>query len=83
MINIQVLFFASAREAAGGVGQMVLSVPDCCDTNQLRQVLASNYPGLAQMVLDEESITLALNEEYVAAGRDLDRALTSAGIIRK
>ena len=70
-MNMRVLFFARAREAAGGANEIILFVPDKCDTNQLRQVLASKYPGLAQMVLDEDSITLALNEEYVAAGQVL------------
>jgi len=33
-----------------------------------RRVLADKYPKLSSLVLDEESLTLALNEEYVPAG---------------
>jgi len=36
-----------------------------------RQILAQKYPKLAPMVLDEESLTLALNEEYVPTGQVL------------
>ena len=44
-------------------------------TNQIyhiyRTKLASLYPKLATMVLDEENLTLALNEEYVPMGEVL------------
>jgi molybdopterin converting factor small subunit len=30
--------------------------------------LATKYPSLADTVLDEDSLTLALNEEYVQTG---------------
>lgn len=30
--------------------------------------MAEKYPNLASMVLDEESLILALNEEYVPSG---------------
>ena len=33
-----------------------------------RTTLAERYPKLAPLVLDEDNITLALNEEYVPAG---------------
>ena len=33
-----------------------------------RQRLADLYPKLANLVLDEENLTLALNEEYVPMG---------------
>ena len=36
-----------------------------------RTKLASLYPKLATMVLDEENLTLALNEEYVPMGEVL------------
>ena len=38
------------------------------DTTALRNTLADRYPKLAPLVLDEESITLALNEEYLTPG---------------
>ena len=31
--------------------------------------MANKYPKLAEFILDEESLTLALNEEYVPAGQ--------------
>ena len=38
------------------------------NTTTLRSKLATLYPKLASLVLDEENITLALNEEYVPFG---------------
>ncbi|KAL7542771.1 hypothetical protein ACHAXR_012076 [Thalassiosira sp. AJA248-18] len=38
------------------------------DTKVLRIKLASLYPKLANLVQDEENLTLALNEEYVPMG---------------
>jgi molybdopterin converting factor subunit 1 len=71
-ITIHILLFASAREAAGNVGAMNLQVgSNDCDTSKLRRILADRFPKLATMVLDEDSITLALNEEYVQAGQVL------------
>lgn len=32
--------------------------------------MAEKYPNLATMVLDEDSLTLALNEEYVPYGEE-------------
>ena len=34
--------------------------------------MADKYPNLASTVMDEESLTLALNEEYVPSGEVLD-----------
>jgi len=65
--TIEVLFFASAREAVGR-SKIDLEVETDCDTLKLRRILADRYPRLASMVLDEESLTLALNEEYVQQG---------------
>jgi molybdopterin converting factor subunit 1 len=71
--HITVLFFASAREAAGGVSKIDLEIMDNCNnTSNLRTILAERYPKLAAMVLDEDSLTLALNEEYVASGQVID-----------
>ena len=71
MPQIKVLFFASAREAAGGAGRIDLNIPDDCDPDQVRKILAEKYPGLSTMVMDQDSITLALNEEYVSADQKL------------
>ena len=71
-VQIKVLFFASAREAIGGTAELQLELPaDAATTATLRQRLAKDYPRLSSMVLDEDSITLALNEEYVDAGQVL------------
>jgi molybdopterin converting factor subunit 1 len=71
-VKIQVLFFASAREAAGGVSGTELELPSNeATTMGVRKKLAQLYPALATMVQDEDNITLALNEEYVPAGQVL------------
>jgi molybdopterin converting factor subunit 1 len=71
-VTIKVLFFASAREAAGDISSADMEVPcDSADTAALRKKLAETYPALSKMVLDEENVTLALNEEYVTAGQVL------------
>eukprot|EP00934_Nitzschia_sp_Nitz4_P001162 Nitzschia sp. Nitz4//scaffold255_size41878//40719//41015//NITZ4_007414-RA/size41878-processed-gene-0.26-mRNA-1//-1//CDS//3329544398//1162//frame0 len=71
-ISIQVLFFASAREAAGNVSSTTLTMPQASATTEsLRQQLADTYPGLASMVMDQDNLTLALNEEYVTSGQVL------------
>jgi molybdopterin converting factor subunit 1 len=72
-VSIQVLFFASAREAVGNnVSRIDLQVDGSkANTLDLRKRLAELYPKLATMVLDEDSLTLALNEEYVLPGQIL------------
>ena len=72
-IRIKVLFFASAREAAGNTRQTEVGFPtgSVADTATLRQILAERYPPLAGAVLNEQSVTLALNEEYVPPGQVL------------
>jgi molybdopterin converting factor subunit 1 len=70
-ITIKVLFFASAREAAGDVSSADLELDAGADTASLRNRLAELYPKLAPLVLDEDNVTLALNEEYVAGGQVL------------
>lgn len=82
-VKVKVLFFASSREAAGcsstdisvtresssgGNDDTSSSSPSTAD---LRRILAETYPKLAPLVMDEGSITLALNEEYVPAGEVL------------
>lgn len=46
-------------------------IPKSPNTNTIRYTLAKLYPNLSSLVLDEESITLALNEEYVSYGEVL------------
>jgi molybdopterin converting factor subunit 1 len=70
-IQVQVLFFASAREAAGNISSVELDLESEANTAVLRKKLAEMYPKLASMVLDEENLTLALNEEYVSSGQTL------------
>lgn len=72
VVTIQVLFFASAKEAAGGVSQVELAL-DAHDatTADVRNRLAALYPRLADLVLDERSITFAVNEEYLAPNQVL------------
>lgn len=68
VITIKVLFFASAREAAGNISETTIQLEDASTTTTttgIRHALANLYPGLADMVLDETNLTLALNEEYV------------------
>ena len=71
-ITINVLFFASAREAAGNISNTTLELTkEESTTAGLRNKLADKYPGLASMVKDEDNLTLALNEEYVTSGQVL------------
>jgi len=71
-IRITILFFASAREAADNTPQIELDVPKGCDATTLRKLLSDKYPKLAPMVMDEESMTLALNEEYVLPNQTIE-----------
>jgi molybdopterin converting factor small subunit len=75
MTTIQVLLFASARESAGGIAKLDLTLPatttsdePTTTTTTVREALAARFPTLAPLVLDDESITLAVNEEYVPIG---------------
>ena len=72
MVRIKILFFASAREAAGDISEasIILSSEDA-NTSGIRNKLAALYPRLAELVKDEDNITLALNEEYVARGQNV------------
>lgn len=64
-IEVKVLLFASAREAAGNISETSLSLDEGATTTIFRRVMAEKYPGLSSLVLDEDSLTLALNEEYI------------------
>ncbi|KAL7461683.1 hypothetical protein ACHAXS_002098 [Conticribra weissflogii] len=69
LVTVKILFFASARDAAGGMTSADVEMESvAADTSHLREKLAELYPQLASLVLDEENITLALNEEYVPMG---------------
>jgi molybdopterin converting factor subunit 1 len=71
IITVDVLFFASAREAAGNISSTLLEFDASADTASLRKRLAELYPKLSDMILDEDNLTLALNEEYVESGNVL------------
>ena len=76
VVRIQVLFFASARQAANDTSQIEICIKKAdeqpADTHTLRGILAERYPKLAAIVLDDKaSVTLALNEEYVPPGQVL------------
>eukprot|EP00588_Corethron_pennatum_P015484 CAMPEP_0194266700 /NCGR_PEP_ID=MMETSP0169-20130528/1523_1 /TAXON_ID=218684 /ORGANISM="Corethron pennatum, Strain L29A3" /LENGTH=93 /DNA_ID=CAMNT_0039007445 /DNA_START=151 /DNA_END=432 /DNA_ORIENTATION=+ len=62
-----ILLFASARDAVGGVSTVKCTLPGGSEatTTALREVLASSYPNLRPLVMDEDTITLAVNQEYV------------------
>mmetsp|Transcript_12566 Transcript_12566/g.36425 ORF Transcript_12566/g.36425 Transcript_12566/m.36425 type:complete len:91 (-) Transcript_12566:687-959(-) len=70
MPRLRLLFFASAREIAG-VSEAVCDLPEgsaegeSVTTESVRAYLASEFPGLADQA---ETVTLAVNQEYVEAG---------------
>ncbi|KAL3756852.1 hypothetical protein ACHAWU_005114 [Discostella pseudostelligera] len=69
VVTITILFFASAREAVGGITSTTVELDiNDANTKTLRTKLANLYPKLASFVQDEENITLALNEEYIPMG---------------
>ena len=70
--TIEVLFFASARELSGTPSSSITldNSEGITDTKLLRAKLASLFPNLASLIQDEESITLAVNTEYVAYGEN-------------
>jgi molybdopterin converting factor subunit 1 len=71
-ITVKVLLFASAREAAGNLPQIDITLEDQdANTASFRNVMANKYPNLSQLLKDEDSLTLALNEEYVLSGQVL------------
>jgi hypothetical protein len=51
--------------------QFVLILPHFFSQNDYRKVLSVNIPKLSTLLQDEESLTLALNEEYVPSGEVL------------
>mmetsp|Transcript_8588 Transcript_8588/g.12242 ORF Transcript_8588/g.12242 Transcript_8588/m.12242 type:complete len:93 (-) Transcript_8588:823-1101(-) len=70
-VKVKVLLFASAREAAGNTAEVICDIggPSAkANTSELRKELAQKFPKLAPLVLEETSMTLAVNEEYVPYG---------------
>ena len=68
-MSITVLLFASAAEAVDK-SSIDISIPSPFDTNKLKGLLISLHPNLEPLFSDsnEDSLTLALNEEYVLPG---------------
>jgi len=65
-VTINVLFFASAREAAGVASTIInMGTDEPSHTSILRKKLSEQFPKIAPLMLDEDSITLAVNEEYI------------------
>jgi len=67
-ITINVLFFASARELAGTHKAEITLSGANSTTQGLREALAQRFPRLAGTV---ETITLALNKEYLEKDTEL------------
>lgn len=69
MVRVQVLYFARAREATGGVTEESFEVEGAAaDTDALRAALVAKHPSL-QSVL--ESCVLAVNQEYATGNTAL------------
>eukprot|EP00979_Chaetoceros_neogracilis_P013586 scaffold3922_cov233-Chaetoceros_neogracile.AAC.1 len=77
-IEIKVLLFASAREASGNIPATSLTLEDGATTSTFRKKMAEMYPNLSSLVMDEDCLTLALNEEYVSEVIDLKNGDTIA-----
>ena len=72
VVTVKILFFASAREAAGNISKTSVELTiDEANTQSLRIKLATMYPNMADMVRDEDNLTFALNEEYLTRGEIL------------
>ena len=69
-MQLRVLFFAAAREAAGGDSELALDVPEGTTCAQLLQLLAERptCSGLRALLGD---LACAVNEKYVAADTQL------------
>ena len=50
---------------------MNIEINEPYTTQSLREALAQKYEGLKAMVMDTETITLAVNQEYVTGIQDL------------
>ena len=67
-MNIEVLFFASARDLAG-VSQVRAELPDGADLKTLLRQLTQEYPALEPVV---KSARFARNEEFVDLSSPLE-----------
>ena len=61
MVKVQVLYFARAREATGGMTEESFEVGGAADTDTLRAALVAKHPSLESVL---ESCVLAVNQEY-------------------
>mmetsp|Transcript_3467 Transcript_3467/g.5467 ORF Transcript_3467/g.5467 Transcript_3467/m.5467 type:complete len:85 (+) Transcript_3467:209-463(+) len=62
MPSVQVLYFARAREATGGLTEETFALdPAAADTEHLKTALVARHPGLGSVL---ESAVLAVNQEY-------------------
>ena len=69
MLKLRVLFFASAREAAGGASEMEVEVPAGTTARRLLEILAEKHHPRLQQLLDD--LATAVNEKYVAGDTEL------------
>ena len=67
-MNIEVLFFASARDLAG-VSQLQVELPDGADLKELLRQLTQEHPALEPVV---KSARFARNEEFVDLSSPLE-----------
>ena len=78
MVRVQVLYFARAREATGGMTEESFEVGGAAaDTDALRAALVEKHPSL-QSVL--ESCVLAVNQEYATGNTALSEGCEVAVI---
>ena len=62
MPSVQVLYFARAREATGGLTEETLELDSAAaDTNHLKAALVAKHPALGSVL---KSAVLAVNQEY-------------------
>lgn len=65
-VSVQLLLFASAREAAGGAARVALTLPTgVVPGPAAREAIVAALPGLAPLL---PSCALAVNAEYVDEG---------------
>lgn len=60
-MQVQVLFFAHARDVTG-IGSLEVELKDRATISDLKNVLIRTYPDLGSI---ESKLAVALNEEYV------------------
>lgn len=66
-VTVKVLFFASAREAAGVESASIAVAPGCGPDRLLREHVLPAYPSLAPLLA---GCALAVNLEYVTRAAD-------------